>query len=124
MKERKIKRNKCKHDKLAAAQQADAIAHKAGMDYSAGIAINEAKKRAVEAASNNKRNPKGTPKELLKCKYHHPRFCTVLGHSSVTSKSCFMHGTSKEERDAAMRTIMNELVTAELKAQKKSCKSI
>ena len=60
-KERKIRRSQCKYDKLAAAQQADALAHKAGMEYSAGITVIEAKKRAFEAASNNKRNPKGTP---------------------------------------------------------------
>ena len=107
-----------KYKKLVDAQNADLAAHKAGLEYSTGIALSEAKKRAIESTSNHRRNPIGTPKNKLRCKYHHENYCSILGHTTATSKDCRMHGASKKERDAASIFIMNELVKKELETKK------
>ena len=54
--------------------------------------------------------PKGMPKECLKCPYHHPSFCTKLGHISCTSKDCGMFGKGKKIRDNAKQFILDKMI--------------
>ena len=90
-------------------------AYKEGIQYSSGIVLTEAKKTAKHLASTSVQNPKGTSRETIRSKYHHPKFCMVVGHSSVASKECFMHKCSKRHKEAAFEIIMNELIEKDLK---------
>ena len=85
------------------------------LEYRTGIATAAAKKNLPAAKD---RNPKGTPTEKLRCPFYHPRYCTILGHRDARSKVCAMHGKSKEERDAAMKVITNELIEMEVERMK------
>ena len=54
--------------------------------YVAGVALAVSKKTAKSKLTVGARNPKGTLKELMRCAYYHPLYCTVLGHTSAASK--------------------------------------
>ena len=76
-------------------QQADA---KTGKTYGSGVALATAKKQATANLAAKTRNPEGTPKSQMKCSYHHPDYCTVLGHTTAGSKECGVHCKTGEER--------------------------
>ena len=90
------------------------------MGYKSGIAAVAAKKTLPTAKD---RNPKGTPQEQLRCPFHHPKYCTLLGHRDARSKVCMMHGKSKEERSAASKVIQKELIDMEVERMKNESKS-
>lgn len=75
--------------------------------YQTGIAVTAAKKSLLKAAD---RNPEGIPKELYKCPYYHPLYCTVLGHTSCANMFCGMKHKTKPERDVALKVILSEAV--------------
>ena len=56
------------------------------------------------------RNPKGTPKDQRRCKYHHPHYCTSLGHVDARNKSCYAHQLQSEKRDVVLSTVFDEAV--------------
>ena len=111
--EGKRKRSKRKREKLQRAQQLDTAARKEGTAYESGMAFKAARRNAKKATTNKIRNPEGTPQRELRCRYHHPDFCTTLGHTRVSS-SCFMYKRSKAERDAAAEQIRDEQIAIAL----------
>ena len=101
--EGKMKRSAHKYDKYNSAFKKQRDDHEQGLGYQPGIAAAAAKKN-LPAASG--RNPKGTPKSQMRCPYHHPSYCTLLGHSSAAAGVCALHKKSKEVKDAATKLIM------------------
>ena len=79
-------------------------AYKEGTFYECGVVMSLAKK-TMKAVP---RNPEGTPADQWKCPYYHPLYCTLLGHSSCSSKVCGMKYKSKVERAAALKVITAE----------------
>ena len=88
---------------------------KTGKTYGSGIALKEAKKQAKERLTAAVRNPKGTKKELLRCPYYHPLYCSKLGHTAASSKDCAMKAKSKEERKIIMHDIKRMVIEEELR---------
>ena len=86
--------------------------HKAGLEYCAEIAVAAAMKNIPTASD---RNPKGTPKDKLKCQYYHPCYCTKLGHSNCNSNDCAMKMKSKDEQAAALKDIRDSQVVIKMK---------
>ena len=113
----KLKRRKGEFEKQAEQHRGQMDDARTGKTYGAGVALAAAKKTAKEKHTAAARNPKGTPKECLRCPYYHPQFCTVLGHTSAASKSCAMNGKSKEERNSILATIKKWQIDAELALQ-------
>ena len=113
-KEGKIRRSKSRYDKLSQAHRQDIDAQKNNTHYESGVAMKRAKMIAQSNNTKDIRNPPGTPKENLKCKFYHEAFCTTLGHSSCKSKDCFMNKKSKTDREIAERFILDELARKEL----------
>ena len=109
-KEGESRRSRKRREKLKRAQELDKEAQKVGLAYESGIALSEVKKAVNEELANAKRNPPGTPKEKWKCLFFYPNYCQVLGHKTTQSLECAMHNKSKEDRDIAMKIIMNELI--------------
>ena len=70
------------------AQQHAVDSHSAGLGYESGLALASAIKIIKDAPIT--RNPNGTPKNLWRCKYHHPKYCDVLGHNDAKSPFCKM----------------------------------
>ena len=104
----KLMRCRNKNSKYSEAKRDYMKSLNEGLAYESGIALREAK-RAVKNAPII-RNPKGTTKEKMRCKYHHPQFCTKLGHVDAKSKECFAHGKSAIERNAIIKHIFDEAV--------------
>ena len=90
---------------------------KTGKTYGAGVALKTAKKKAKNTLTAASRNPKGTPKELLRCPYHHPLYCTVLGHTSCASKECGAKPKIKAERTAILLHIKKLEIDEELRKE-------
>ena len=90
-----------KFDQLHKDQMNDA---KSGMQYGSGVALEEAKKQAKRILTAE-RNPKGTPKEQLRCPYYHPLYCTILGHDSCRSKECGVNNKSAAERKEIVKEL-------------------
>ena len=87
---------------------------KTGKTYGSGVALKEAKKKAKETLSATARNPKDCPKELQRCAYHHPLYCTVLGHTTASSKACAMKQKSPEEQKVILDHIKTLRIEEEL----------
>ena len=111
----KASRSNLKYEKYNSAFKKQQDGHKEGMGYKSGIAAVAAKKNLPTAKD---RNPKGTPQDKLRCPFHHPNYCTLLGHRDARSKVCMMHGKSKEERSAAAKVIQKELIAIEVEKMK------
>ena len=109
----KRKRSTKKNEKLNREKQEFLDGHKAGMEYQSGVAVAAAKKNLPSAAD---RNPKGTPKDQLRCAYWHPLYCTTRGHNDCRNRNCAMRLKSKEEREVAKQYILNELIQNEISA--------
>jgi hypothetical protein len=112
----KRKRSQSKYEKLRKEHQNDIAAQAAGKQYQSGIALRQATKKAKKNTSRATRNPKGTPKEKLRCAWHHTNYCRILGHALPTSKDCFMHRKTKAQRNEATIHIMEEHIAGELKS--------
>ena len=110
----KSKRSKNRTEKLSSVMKTHLRDQKDGIQYETGIAMKQATKIAKNISNTSTRNPPGTKKEFLKCRFFHPRYCTVLGHSSCRAKECYMHSRSKIDRDAAAKAILDEIVNREL----------
>ena len=85
-----------------------------GKTYGAGVALATAKKQANAKLTAAARNPKGTPKELLRCPYYHPLHCTVLGHTSAANKECGVKHKTKEDRIVILETLKIMQIQEEL----------
>ena len=108
--EKKKMRTKLRYKKYEAAHIQDMDDQKRGNQYRSGVAVNpDIQKEVRIALSNEGRNPANTPDDKKRCRYHHPRFCTKLGHSSCSHRDCFMKGKTKQERDEAEKEIREEL---------------
>ena len=78
--------------------------------YESGIAVTPAKKKLPKAKD---RNPKGTPKDQLRCPFYH-MYCKLLGHQDTRSKHYQMHGNEKKkEREDAKKVIETEVINSE-----------
>ena len=110
----KYRRTKRKHDKLREDVKQDMLSQAEGTHYETGIAFKRIKKRALTQNASNVRNPKGTAKKDLRCKYWHPDYCQRYGHKTSQSNECFMSTKTKAERDAAVIKIMEDHIEAEL----------
>ena len=99
-----------KYNQLREKQMYD---NKNGLGYETGMAMTLARSRLKE--NNVERNPKGTPDKKLRCPYHHPKWCTVLGHNSRRSDKCMIKGKSPEILKAAKDEIQNDLVLEQMK---------
>ena len=78
-----------------------------GKMYGSGVALATAKKAAKAKLTSAARNPKGTPKDQLRCPYYHPLFCSKRGHTSAASPFCGQKSVSKEQRMANLAIIEN-----------------
>ena len=88
-----------------------------GKTYCAGVALAQATKTAKAKHTATERNPKGTAPEDMRCPYHHPLYCTILGHNTASNKSCFAKHKNKEERKVILATIKRLQIKAELAVQ-------
>ena len=113
----KTKRRKVYNEKFGKAHAKQMNDIKTGKTYGAGVALKTAMKKAEKNLTAASRNPKGTPKELLRCPYHHPIYCTVLGHTSCASKECAANPKSKAERQAILLHIKKMEVEEELQKE-------
>ena len=95
--------------------QRTGVGYEPGMVSATAIAKKHVKENLPSAAE---RNPKGTPKKLLRCTYY-PSFCNCLGNSTARSKQCGMHGKSKEEVAAAKKKMLSDIVANEMEKIKK-----
>ena len=111
--EGKIRRNKKRYEKFNNAFKLDQQAQKEGTHYQSGVATKKATKIARNLTTNSNRNPPGTHQSMLKCRFYHPAYCTVLGHDRCNSKDCLMRDKTKGERDVAAKAILDELVNRE-----------
>ena len=82
--------------------------NKNGLGYETGMSMALARSRLKE--KNVERNPEGAAKKKLRCPYHHPKWCTVLGHNSRRSDTCMMKGKPPEILKAAKYEIQKDLV--------------
>ena len=112
-KESKSKRSKSRCEKYSAALKSHIHDHRGGD----GIRIrysNSKSNNARYVSNSTARNPTGTPRVELKCRFHHPLFCTTLGHASCRSKECSMHSKSKVKRDSTAKIILDEMINRKL----------
>ena len=97
-KQGKIKRREKYYATMAQSHTEQMNDAKTGNTYGSGVALKEATKKAKETLTAAARNPKDCPKELQRCSYHHPLYCTALGHTAASSLLCAMKKKTKEER--------------------------
>ena len=113
----KLKRRKTDMTKFTAQHKEQMEDARTGKTYGAGVALAAATKSATAKLTASMRNPEGTPKELLRCSYYHPLFCTVLGHTSCATKGCGVKHKSKDERKVILATIKRMQIEEELAVQ-------
>ena len=92
--------------------------NKNGLDYETGLAMTLARSRLKE--NKVERNPKGTPNKKLRCPYHHPNWCNVLGHNSMRDAKCLMRGKTPDILKAAKDEIQKDLVLAQMNLDSES----
>ena len=88
-----------------------------GETYGDGVALAQATKTAKAQYTAAKRNPKEIAPEQQRCSYHHPRFCTLLGHSTASSKQCFAKTKTNEEQKEILAIIRKWQIEEELAVQ-------
>ena len=113
----KLQRRKTDLEKFAEAHREQMDDARTGKTYGAGVALATAKKQANAKLTAAARNPKGTPKELLRCPYYHPLHCTALGHTSAANKECGVKHKTKEERIVILATLKSIRIQEELALQ-------
>ena len=52
---------------------------------------------------------------MLRCPYHHPKWCTVMGHKDCRSGKCMMKGKPREILKAAKSDIEKDFVFEQTK---------
>ena len=90
---------------------------KTGKTYGASVALATDKRKSKAKHTAAKRNPKGTAPDCIQCPYYHPRFCTVLGHTSDALNDCFMKFKTKDERKVILATLKKWQIDEELALQ-------
>ena len=86
-----------------------------GKDYKSGIAIQAkkaAQKTVKDAMDVERKKNKALPPQERVCKFY-PKYCQRKGHVDARNRACGMFGTTKEEKDAAMKAIENDMVVTE-----------
>ena len=86
----KILRKKDWNDKYKALRELQMRDNKEGKTYEAGMALSLARSRVKECKKKQKEKLNDIPLHLRQCTYHHPQFCTVLGHTTCGSKEFLM----------------------------------
>ena len=112
--EGKLRRSAARTSKMKKMHQQDMTDQADGVGYETGIALKKATVQVKNKEKSTARNPKGTLPSLLKCRFHHQRYCNKLGHTRSNHKDCFMFGKTREVRDVAEREIRKELLDQEL----------
>jgi hypothetical protein len=113
----KLTRRKTDLAKFAEGHKEQMDDARTGKTYGAGVALAQATKTAKAKHTATERNPKGTAPENMRCPYHHPKFCTILGHNAESNKSCFAKYKTKDERKVILATIKSWQIEAELAVQ-------
>ena len=88
-----------------------------GKTYGVGVTLAQATKTVKVKRTATKHSPKGTAPEDMRCPYHHPLYCTILGHNTASNKSCFAKHKNKEEQKVIIATIKRLQIEAELAVQ-------
>ena len=91
--------------------------NKNGLVYKTGITMTLARSRLRE--KNVEQNPEGTADNKLRCPYHYPKWCTVLGHNSRRNDKCMIKGKLPEILKAAKDEIQKDLVLEQMKLDSK-----
>ena len=89
--------------------------NKEGKTYEAGMALTMARSRIKEQKKKTKETLVDVPLHMRKCTYHHPQFCTVLGHTTCGSKQCMMKGKPPQFLKEAKKTIENDLLKEQMR---------
>ena len=97
-KEGKSRRSNQRNRKLQEELKKDLEAQKKGMVYGTVIGVKEVQREAKYLALAQCRDPKSTPKTMLRCKYWHHDYCQVCGHSLAMSSECFMNRQRKRRK--------------------------
>ena len=84
-----------------------------GNNYESGLALSIA--HSGVKANKTKQNPEGAPRNKLKCAYHHPRYCMLLGHIICANKSCLMKGKSTYYLSLIRKDIEREVVKNQMR---------
>ena len=113
-----MKRRKNEFAKFAIEHQEQMEDARTGKTYGAGVALATATKQANTKHTAAARNPPGTPKELMRCAYYHPLYCTILGHNSAANRECGVKHKTPEERKVILATLKKIQIEEELALQK------
>ena len=113
----KLKRRDGEFAKYAKGHKEQMDDLRTGKSYGAGVALSNAKKKQKIKHTAAERNPTGTAPECMRCPYHHPLFCTTLGHTSTAFHNCFAKHKTKEERKSILATIKTMQINEELALQ-------
>ena len=76
-----------------------------GKDYASGVAIQAEKvasKKVLKLMTEQGKKNKGLPKSLQTCKFY-PVYCSCTGYVDARSRSCGMFGTSKQQKEDAVK---------------------
>ena len=112
--EGKLRRSAARTSNMKKIHEQDMNDQADGVGYATGIALKNTIGQVKNKEKSIARNPKGTLPPLLKCRFHHERYCQKLGHTRSNHKDCFMFGKTREVRDVAEREIRKELLEQEL----------
>ena len=88
-----------------------------GKTYGADVALTQATKIAKAKHIATKQNPKGTAPENMRCPYHHPMFCAIMGHNAASNKSCFAKHKTIDKLKVILATIKRLQIEVELAVQ-------
>ena len=113
--EYKIFRKKDWNAKYNALRDLQMRDNKEGKTYEAGMALTMARSRIKEQKKKTKQRLGDVPLHLRKCTYHHPLYCTVLGHTTCGSKQCMMKGKSPVFLKEAKKLIENDLIKEQMR---------
>ena len=113
--EYKVFRKKDWNDKYKALRELQMRDNKEGKTYEAGMALSLARSRVKECKKKQKEKLNDIPLHLRQCTYHHPQFCTVLGHTTCGSKECMMKGQPADVLKQAKKTIENDWIKEQMK---------
>ena len=91
-------RRKNKFSKYKTAQREYIKQQRTGDCYQSSIALAATKKVVMASPSVSDRNQPGTTKDKIRCLYHHPNYCVLLGHNDAKSDGCYTHTLTPTER--------------------------
>ena len=84
-------RRKNKFSKYKTAQREYIKQQRTGDCYQSSIALAETKKVVMASPSVSDSNLPGTTKDKIRCMYHHPNYCVLLGHTDTRSTGYYSH---------------------------------